>query len=80
MNELRARPPYGQPINWTNTMFFALTPVVGIAGIWLYARSYGIVFNGDEPLPHWYLVQPDGTGLRSLPHLYGAGEPLDWLP
>jgi Tol biopolymer transport system component len=37
-------------------------------------------FNGDEPLPHWYLVRPDGTGLRSLPRLYGAGEPLDWLP
>lgn len=37
-------------------------------------------FRGDEPLPHWYLIQPDGSGLRSLPQLYGAGEPLDWLP
>lgn len=37
-------------------------------------------FHGDEPLPHWYLVQPDGSGLQSLPQLYGAGEPLDWLP
>lgn len=36
-------------------------------------------FSGDEPLPHWHLVRPDGSGLRSLPWLYGAGEPLDWL-
>jgi Chlorophyllase enzyme/WD40-like Beta Propeller Repeat len=37
-------------------------------------------FRGDEPLPHWYLIKPDGSGLRSLPHLYGAGDPLAWLP
>jgi Tol biopolymer transport system component len=37
-------------------------------------------FRGDEPLPHWYLIRPDGSGLRSLPKLYGAGDPLDWLP
>ena len=36
-------------------------------------------FRKDEPLPHWYVVRPDGTRLRSLPHLYGAGFPLDWL-
>jgi hypothetical protein len=36
-------------------------------------------FEGDEPLPHWYLIRPDGTGLRSLPWFYGAGDPLDWL-
>jgi Tol biopolymer transport system component len=37
-------------------------------------------FNGDEPLPHWYLVRADGGGLRSLPQLYGAGDPIDWRP
>jgi Tol biopolymer transport system component len=37
-------------------------------------------FRGDEPLPHWYLLRPDGRGLRSLPQLYGAGDPIDWLP
>lgn len=37
-------------------------------------------FRGDEPLPHWYLIKPNGRGLRSLPQLYGAGDPLDWLP
>lgn len=36
-------------------------------------------FRGSEPLPHWYLIRPDGSGLRSLPRLYGAGDPLDWL-
>jgi Tol biopolymer transport system component len=37
-------------------------------------------FSGDEPLPHWYWMKPDGTGIRSLPLLTGAGDPLDWLP
>jgi TolB protein len=37
-------------------------------------------FRGDEPLPHWYLVRPDGSEVRSVPWLYGAGDPLDWLP
>jgi TolB protein len=37
-------------------------------------------FRGNESLPHWYLIKPDGKGLRSLPQLRGAGEPLDWLP
>src|SRR5512133_3814327 len=36
-------------------------------------------YRGAEPLPHWYLIRPDGSGLRSLPHLYGAGDPNDWL-
>lgn len=37
-------------------------------------------FRGDEALPHWYLIKPNGSGLRSLPQLYGAGDPIDWLP
>jgi hypothetical protein len=37
-------------------------------------------FHADEPLPHWYLIRADGCGLRSLPQLYGAGDPIDWLP
>jgi Tol biopolymer transport system component len=36
-------------------------------------------FTGDEPLPHWYLIKPDGTGLRALPWFDGAGDPLDWI-
>jgi len=36
-------------------------------------------YRGAEPLPHWYLIRPDGSGLRSLPHLYGAGDPIDWI-
>jgi Tol biopolymer transport system component len=37
-------------------------------------------FNGNEPLPHWYLIRADGTDLYSLPLLYGVGDPIDWLP
>ena len=36
-------------------------------------------YRSNEPLPHWYLIRPDGTRLRSLPKLYGAGDPIDWL-
>jgi Tol biopolymer transport system component len=36
-------------------------------------------YKGSEALPHWYLIRPDGSGLRSLPQLYGAGDPLDWF-
>jgi Tol biopolymer transport system component len=36
-------------------------------------------FRGSEPLPHWYLMRPDGSHVRSRPWLYGAGDPLDWL-
>jgi len=36
-------------------------------------------YKGSEALPRWYLIRPDGSGLRSLPQLYGAGDPLDWL-
>jgi Tol biopolymer transport system component len=47
---------------------------------WL--RSGEIVFahfTGNEPLPKWYIVRPDGSGLRSLPWFSGAGDPLDWV-
>jgi Tol biopolymer transport system component len=37
-------------------------------------------FHGVEPLPHWYLIRADGSGLSALPHLYGTGDPIDWLP
>ena len=36
-------------------------------------------FRGSEALPHWYLIRADGSRLRSLPQLSGAGFPLDWL-
>jgi Tol biopolymer transport system component len=37
-------------------------------------------FRGNEPLPRYYWMRPDGTGIRSLPLLKGAGDPIDWLP
>jgi Tol biopolymer transport system component len=36
-------------------------------------------FHGDQPLPTWYLMSPDGTGVHPLPQLQGAGDPIDWL-
>jgi Tol biopolymer transport system component len=36
-------------------------------------------FHGSQPLPSWYLMNPDGTGIHSLPQLQGAGDPIDWL-
>jgi Tol biopolymer transport system component len=36
-------------------------------------------FPADQPLPSWYLMNPDGTGIHSLPQLQGAGDPIDWL-
>jgi Tol biopolymer transport system component len=36
-------------------------------------------FHGDEPLPTWYVMDADGTNVRSLPQLAGAGDPIDWL-
>lgn len=51
------------------------------AGAWLPdGRIVFSHFRGDEPLPHWYLIRPDGSGLRSLPQLRGAGDPIGWLP
>ena len=40
----------------------------------VYASSHG-----DQPLPTWYLINPDGTDIHSLPQLQGAGDPIDWL-
>jgi Tol biopolymer transport system component len=37
-------------------------------------------FRGDEPLPGFYWMKPNGTGIRSLPLLRGAGDPIEWLP
>jgi Tol biopolymer transport system component len=37
-------------------------------------------FRGAEPLPRFYWVKPNGTGIRSLPLLRGAGDPIEWLP
>ena len=43
-------------------------------------RIFFAHFRGGEPLPHWYLIRPDGSGLHSLPQLHGAGDPVAWLP
>ncbi len=37
-------------------------------------------FRGTEPLPRFYWMKPNGTGIRSLPLLNGAGDPIEWLP
>ena len=37
-------------------------------------------FRRDEPLPRFYWIKPNGTGIRSLPLLDGAGDPIEWLP
>jgi Tol biopolymer transport system component len=37
-------------------------------------------FRGGKPLPHWYLIRPNGNNLQSLPRFYGAGDPIDWRP
>jgi len=94
MNELRARPPYGQPINWTNTIFFALTPVVGIAGIWLYARSYGIaagdligfaimmLLSSIAVIPgyHRYFAHRTYSASRALEAFYLVLAPMSFHP
>src|SRR5215210_3094602 len=50
------------------------------AGTWLSSGEIVFAhFTGDEPLPKWYIVRPDGTRLRSLPWFSGAGDPLDWV-
>lgn len=59
-----------------------LTDWPGADGAVAWLPSGEIVFahsTGDEPLPRWYMVNPDGTDLRSLPWLYGAADPLDWI-
>ena len=33
----------------------------------------------NAPQPSWYLMNPDGHRVRSLPQLKGAGDPLDWI-
>jgi Tol biopolymer transport system component len=37
-------------------------------------------FYGNEPLPHWYVIRVDNGEVQSLPELYGADDPIDWLP
>jgi len=42
----------------------------------------GIVFASflpHAPLPSWFIVQPDGTDLRSLPQHRGTADPIDWI-
>jgi dipeptidyl aminopeptidase/acylaminoacyl peptidase len=36
-------------------------------------------FHADQPLPRWFLMDADGTNIRSLPQLEGAADPIDWL-
>jgi Tol biopolymer transport system component len=37
-------------------------------------------FHGSEPLPHWYFMRTENGEVHPLPQLYGAGDPIDWLP
>jgi len=45
---------------------------------WLPDGRIVFAHSRGGPLPRWYLIRPDGTGLRSLPWLQGASDPLDW--
>jgi Tol biopolymer transport system component len=68
-------------MNADGTGVYRLTDWPGADGAVAWLRSGEIVFahfTGDEPLPHWYLVNPDGSNLRSLPW-FKAGDPLDWV-
>ena len=68
-------------MNADGTGVYQLTDWPGADGAVAWLRSGEIVFshfNGDEPLPKWYLVDPDGTDLLSLPW-FRAGDPLDWV-
>jgi Tol biopolymer transport system component len=61
---------------------YRLTDWPGADGAVAWLPSGEIVFahfRGDEPFPEWYLVKPDGTGLRALPWLRSGGDPLDWI-
>ena len=61
---------------------YRLTDWPGADGAVVWLRSGEIVFahfTGDEPLPKWYTVEPDGTDLHALPWFYGAAHPLDWI-
>lgn len=60
---------------------YQLTKWPGADGAVAWLRDGNIVFGhftGDAPMPRWYLVRPDGTGLRALPWLNGAGDPMSW--
>jgi len=49
------------------------------ADAWL---PQGIVFASfvpDAPVPSWFIVEPDGTHVRSLPQLKGVPDPIDWI-
>src|SRR2546423_10545454 len=39
---MESAPPYGQPINWTNTVFSLATPAVALVGGILYVRAEGL--------------------------------------
>jgi Tol biopolymer transport system component len=68
-------------INADGTGRYQLTDWPGADGAVAWLPSGEIVFahfTGDEPLPKWYLVKRDGSGLRSLPWIK-AGDPLDWV-
>jgi Tol biopolymer transport system component len=47
---------------------------------WL--RNGMIVFGRykrEAPLPRWFAMRADGSGVRPLPQLRGASDPLDWF-
>jgi hypothetical protein len=47
---------------------------------WL--REGRIVFghyDGNAPMPRWYVMDADATNVQPLPQLRGAGDPIDWL-
>ena len=68
-------------MNADGTGAHRLTDWPGADGPVAWLRSGEIVFahfNDDEPRPTWYMIKPDGNGLRTLPW-FKAGDPLDWV-
>jgi hypothetical protein len=36
-------------------------------------------YPANASQPAWFLMNPDGHRIRSLPQLKGAGDPIDWI-
>src|SRR5947209_8180629 len=94
MNGTSTRPPYGQSVNWTNSLFFLLTPVIGVGGALLYARAYGVA-AGDLivfaimmlvssiaviPGYHRYFAHRTYAASRPLEAFYLLAAPMSFHP
>jgi stearoyl-CoA desaturase (delta-9 desaturase) len=63
-----ARQPAKRPLNWTNTAFFLVTPVVAAAGAWLTLRDGGIRLS--DQLCFWGMMLLSSVGVIAGYHRY----------